>query len=427
MSHIIWSFVERSFPRVASAVLMLTLAALTSPDLVGIYAWAALALTLVSASSDAAVRQVIMTMFSSQASFEFFRRYRWTAAVAGTVAMLLVILALALSNLDRPGTLGEVLNLLPMALVPAVLAWSVLHIGYLQLGNAWRTLAGTQFWAAFGSLLVTLPIMVATGSLLAVALQPLITEIIVALIARSNALRLNEAEFIRNIPNRPTGNNEYWHATVLSVLGWFQSQADRLMVGLIGGTTLLGFFTPGWALGRTGAESLGLASANVMRSRMREVESATLPQQLKSISGPLTMSAIAGLGVAIITVILSEWVIGPILGEEWRVSIDAASILAVSTPATAVSWSVTAALAGRGRLKWGSPSKLVGIAMSVLVAVAALHSLEAAAWVVVAREWVVLFLVLIALKLGVPWMSMIVTAATTLVAAGFALLALEIS
>lgn len=427
MTHIVWSLVERSFPRVASAVLMLTLAALTSPDLVGIYAWAALALTLVSACSDAALRQIIITLFRNQASLAFLRRYRWTAAVVGTLAMGIVILTLALLNLGRPETIRQALSLLPMALVPAVLAWSVLHIGYLQLRNAWRTLAGTQFWAALGSLVVTLPIVLATGSLLAAALQPLITEFVVALIARSRALRLNEVEFLRNIPDHSIGNNEYWHATVLSILGWFQSQSDRLLVGLIGGTTLLGLFNTGWALGRSGAESLGAAAANVMRSQMRDVESQTPERQREMMSRPLIMCAFAGLGVALVTVSLSVWVIGPILGDEWRMSVDAASVLAVSTPATAVGWSMTSALAGRGRLKWGSPAKLVGIALSILVAFAALQSLEAAAWVVVAREWVVLFLAVIALKLGVPWRPMAVTAAATLVAAVSAFLAVSVT
>lgn len=419
-----WSLFERSIPRLASAVVMLTLAALTSPDIVGIYAWAALALTLISACSDTAIRQIIITLFEAQTSIQFLRRYQRLSAILGSGAMLLAIAALAASTPNA--LMPHAASLLPMALVPSVIAVSIAHVGYLQLRQEWRLLAGMQLWAALGGLAIAVPTLLMTGSLVAAALQTLITELIVAVLARNWAQRLGEREFITRLPPATARPNEFWHSVVLCLLGWAQSQSDRLFVGLMGGTQLLGLFNTGWALGRSGSEALGAATANVMRSHMRDAETESADRQREHMSRLLMLSVVAGLAIGLVTMLASDLIVRPVLGPEWTSAIDAAVVLAICTPAVAVSWALSAALASRARIKWGTPAKAVGIVLSLVIALAALQSLVWAALVVLAREWIVLLLSGIALKLGLPWRAIAAGILATGVMAGLAILLLSV-
>ena len=56
-----------------------------------------------------------------------------------------------------------------------------------------------------------------------------------------------------------------------------------------------------------------------------------------------------------------------------------------------------------GRLGWRAPIKAVGIFLAVPIALAALTSIELAAWMLLLHEAILLVLLLIASKSAAPW------------------------
>jgi O-antigen/teichoic acid export membrane protein len=412
MRALIWSLVERVFPRLAGALMMLLIARFMSPLVVGLYAWPMFILTFYYSALDGAIRQVVVPSWGSRNAVAFLVKYRFWASTLGALAMILtlgVLLIVFPSHLR-----GQIFSLAPLILVPFANSFAIMPLGYLQLREKWRPLAVQQVWSAGLSLLASVPAVLITHSLLGAAIQVLLGEALFAVLAQRAALRLGMRSHRDGLELGAHYGREFVHASFFFITGWLQGQADRILVGSISGTSALGSYNFALAIARNPGDAVSASTANVLRvevSRDREES----PQELAHRADKVLVRATL-LGVALVLGLFAgiEIVLRPFLGARWATPLDASVIMAASILPTIVAWSLAPILMAVGRLSWGTPIKVIGILMAVPIALAATHSITLAAWFVVLREVVMLVLLMVACRGSAPWRAFTVSLIATI-------------
>jgi O-antigen/teichoic acid export membrane protein len=401
--NLIFSFLERIFPRAASAIIMLVLATFVAPNVVGVYAWAVLGLTLFQSVTDSAVRQMAVLAIKSKSGLRFLTRYALWSSILGVLFLSGVILVL---RIFLPVEVREqAILLLPLLLIPPIDAVRVRHVAYLQTNNKWARLASAQLMAAVVSFGVSLPVLFVTRSLLASALQLVLTELWFTLQAIYAARRTG---FKLNSDGQQEGQSpstEYLHIALYSLLGWLQGQSDRILLAGLAGTAKLGLYSFSWSLSRSAGDAVSNATANVLRPALIGHEISE-PASIRRRTDQILLRAVAiSAGVIVITSLVAELVIKRILSSAWDEAINAVPVMSLSMIPTLIAWSLTVVLIARKRLKWAAPIKAVGVVLAVPVAFAAVQSIELASWIVVLREVIVLVLMIIAAGKAAPWRS----------------------
>lgn len=396
--HLAWSFAERTLPRAASAVLLLSLAYFVQPAIVGLYSWAVLGVTVYQALTDEAVRQVAVPALHSPSGEKFFRIYPWVASATGVLFIGIVIEAIwILAPLSlRP----QALMLLPLAAVPIATNLGIISVAKLQVAHRWSRLASGQFTAALVSLSITLPVMILTRSVLACALQLLLTETIFAIWcirASRNLTPTFRGQSGRGILGVYFGMSGY------GLLGWGQGQADRLLIGSVAGTATLGFYSTATSIARSLGDSMAAATANVLRARI-SLASPPTASEIRTTSHKVIIAAGFLGGASIIAVWLgTRFFLERVLSDAWMPALRAVPIVALSTIPSIVTWSLTTVVVARGRSLHGIPVRFLGVLMAIPIALSATVSLELAAWIVVARDTFIMFLVAAIGGNFVPW------------------------
>ena len=411
MKDLIWSLVERVFPRLASAGLMLLLAAFVTPLIVGLYAWPMVVLTLYYSALDSAIRQVVVPSLASQEGLRLLRRYRNIASIAGSLAIAGILLALLLIF---PADLhGQIYAMTPLVLVPVANSFAVKPLGFLQSRNAWAELAKMQLLASGVSLLLSVPALVLTRSLLGASLQVALVEILFCWMVHRRARALGIEAATKGASSGAGYGREFGHASAYSIVGWLQGQADRLLIGGLSGTAALGSFSFATAIARNPGDAISASTGNVLRVKI-SVDQGLSAVEVRRRSDDLLMRGLA-LGIVLVLAIFIgvDAVLRPLLGNEWREPLDAALPAAISILPTIVSWSLSVVLLAVGRLAWGAPIKVIGIALAVPVALAATQSIELASWCVLAREVVILILLLVSCGKAAPLKSFALALAST--------------
>ncbi|MDF9278734.1 oligosaccharide flippase family protein [Arthrobacter sp. EH-1B-1] len=389
MKNLTLSFLERILPRAASALVMVLLAAYLSPEIVGVYALGTLAIFLLQAASDNPMRQMAVKVLRTTGGMLFMRRYVIIVSALGTTLFLLFVIALVF--LLPSGLADDALLLLPLAFVPSLAAIRMKNVAQLQLRGLWPELARGQMWAALLSLAVSVPVLVGTKSILASSLQIVLTEAIYSWYVRRAASHSR----VKSEDSQANGTlfSEFRHVAAYSLLGWGQSQADKGLLSIFAGPAVFGMYSFAQSIARSAGDSLSTASANVLRPvvlggshTIREVRKLAEPV----IQRGVLLSACAGLA----TVLAAEYLLRNILSEEWGPALDAVRIMTIGVVPTMVGWSLTVLLLALGRVKWASPIKFLGVLAAVPIAFSAIYSLELAAWLVVAREALVMMLLL---------------------------------
>ncbi|MET3512080.1 lipopolysaccharide biosynthesis protein [Plantibacter flavus] len=404
MIHLAWAILERILPRVASALIMLVLAARLTPSLVGMYAWMVLALTLVQTVGDTAARQTAVVHGDTEAGERFVRRFRVWSALIGGAALAVTVGALVLTHHaeDR----WQAIALAPFVLVPAASAVGIDALVRLQRAGRWKEIASHQAWSSTGSLLCSVPTLLATGSLLASALQAMLAEAGFALLNRRRAARLPRASAADAHSREPTANvlGDYLHTALFSLLGWGQGQTDRLSIGALAGGARLGQYAFAMSLSRSIGDAAALAAINVLRPVLAEAARDGRGSQIVALTeASLRRSLVLAVVAAMATSIGAELVLGPFLADDWDPALALVPVLTLSVAPSVVAWSVTAVLQAESRMRRASPIKAVGVLLSLPVGVVALHDLQLAAWLVNARELVVMALLLLAARHRAPW------------------------
>lgn len=404
MHSLIWSLVERVLPRAASALLMVMLAYFMSPFIVGLYAWPMLILTFYYSALDGAIRQIVVPSWKSATAFRLLQLYRKWATLLGFVAMVgtLVVLWIAF-----PTTVHiQIISLLPLVLVPAFNSWAIIPLGYLQKLDRWRLLAQLQVWSALTSLVVSLPALVLTHSLLGASLQVLLTEGIFAIGAQVCAARNGMNEARSELLDGATYGREFAHSSLFYISGWAQAQIDRILVGAFSGTLTLGSYNFALAIARNPGDAISASTSNVLRVRLSKHGRHAHPRALGNTADRLLYRGVALGGLLCLAIIAgAEFVLRPLLSVSWQSPLDAAVPATISIIPTILSWSLSVVMLSVNRIRWGTPIRVVGMFLGLPIAYAAISSLELAAWFVLAREVVMLLLFMLACGKAVPWRS----------------------
>jgi O-antigen/teichoic acid export membrane protein len=275
-------------------------------------------------------------------------------------------------------------------------------VASIQSAGRWQSLASAQFVASIISLAVSSILLLATRSLLASAMQLLLTEAIFS--ARMIMLARRHKPNPAVQPPHPLGHafrRDFKHLAIYSLFGWLQTQSDRVLLAWITGPTILGLYSLAWAVSRTVGDAVSFSAVNVLRPTLL----GTHRGRTTGLKADLVLTRAVPLsaGIALATGMGAIFILPHVLGPEWLPAIQAVPIMALSIIPTLLSWCLTAILVAEKRLRWAAPIKAAGVVLSVPIAIAATFDLRLAAWAVVAREVVDLFLMMAATGKACPW------------------------
>ncbi|WP_176786944.1 oligosaccharide flippase family protein [Microbacterium sp. cf332] len=393
---------------------MLIFAAVTSPSVVGSYAWMVIALTGVQAVFDAAVRQVAVGAIRDHAGIRFLRRYSVVFATSGPVLLLLALLAVSASATNPHHVFWP---LAPIVLTPTCIAVATTALARMQADGRWRAIALIQTVAVTTSLAITLPLVITTQSALGPALQALIVEALNAsmLIIVARRVIVSPAEVGEGVSPR----REFFAAAWYSGLGWAQSQADRMLVGALGGQRVLGLYSFSWSLSRNVGDALSYASVNVLRPQLLRGDEIDDERAHQVFHTSLKKVCLLLAAVTVATFLGATWILPLILDERWEPVFTAVPVMSLSSFALVTAWSLTPMLVRAGRLRTALVAKVIGVLLAIPVGIVAAFDLTAAAWVALAREIIVTACLAFAARRTVHARAYLAPASATL---GFGLL-----
>jgi O-antigen/teichoic acid export membrane protein len=402
--------IERVFPRLASAILMVLLAHFVTPVVVGLYVWPTIIITFYYAALDGAVRQVVVPSFENSSAYGFLLRYRFWASICGA-SILLVTLAL-MWVVFPPALHSQIAAMTPLVLVPVANSFAVIPIGFLQRSESWSRLASAQVVVALASLAVSLPLLFLTRSLLGASVQVFLGELFFALFVQRAALKAGLRSHLDSLAPGHTPSEEFRHSAWFFILGWAQGQADRILLGTIAGTAALGSYNLAMAVARNPGDAVSSSTANVVRVRVAGAKGRDLVRKIAD--HVLLRAVLLSASLVIVLNVVTAIVLRPLLGAAWVGPLEAVYPASLSIIITTVSWSLTPVLLVGNRMRFAVPIKAIGIVLAAPIAVAALHTVEAAAWAVFGRELVLLALLSIACGRAVPYRAICASLLVTL-------------
>lgn len=392
----LFALTERLLPRLLAAGMVFVLAALTNPGVVGVYTAATLLYTAIQALSESAVRQVLPRVILRQS---FMARYiSLTSAIACSV-LVLGIGAIWLVTRDKSGYAALVM--LPLALAPALNARGLPAVGQLQANGRWAALARSQLIATFTAFVLTVPITFATGSSLGAALYLPLAEGLNALLA-CRASREVATPDQSTLDADPRLGHDLRYMALYSGGAWLQGQADRVLLGLLSGASTLGTYSVASSLARSLGDPLAASTANLLRVDLSRVGSSV--EEAKSAARRVMLRGLAlATGAAVVSVAFARLIAAPILGPQWHAAINVLPILALTCIPSALNWSGSALQVHLGRARSSLAIPIVGVLFAPVIAIVATHTLDAAAWIVLAREFAVCITSFAFARRIVPW------------------------
>lgn len=398
----IWAFIERLVPRGGTALVMLLLAVVVTPAEVGVYTLSMMLVMLVQTMTDGSVRGIAISAVPTRKGRRFLRRYQWWTSIAGTavVGFGLWIIWLSLDPQLAPSVAGA----LPLLLMPVATALRVRATADLQIEGYWRSLARSQAVSTVISLVISIPILFATETIIASSVQAVLTELIFTLfVLRSNrrvVLHLTEDQVREGLRRRP--GPEMLHISGYQLLGWVQSQADRFLVGAFVGPAGLGQWSFAQNIARAAGDSLAASTTNVLRPALFSGSEQTSRAAGRQVMDRALIMIVV---VELFVVAVAMTVLPRLLDEAWDPAIAAVPMVALSCVVTTLTWSLSIYLLKADRIFFASPIKVVGILMALPIALVAVHDFRLAAWMLVLRESLEAALLLVVTRKVVPWSS----------------------
>jgi O-antigen/teichoic acid export membrane protein len=380
---------------------MFVLAAQVGPTLVGYYAWMILGVTFLQTAFDASVRQVSVMALSSRAGLRFLERYRRIYAALGTFALLALLLLLF--ALAGPANTYSLVGLVPIATVPLLMSLSTILIADEQRRGGWKELALIQFRAVLIAFIITIPLLLYFPSLLGPAINLAVIEALIYVqLRRSRPHTL--VTFDSKGASASNLKRRFREAFLYSTLGWGQSQLDRVAVGALGGSGLLGLYTFSWSLSRSLGDAISNGSVNVLRARI--FAGSTSSSEAKSIVGKSLRQTLI-LVVAGILIVFGAlyWVLPHILGPEWRSAINAAYILVLCTVPQAIASSSSVLLMHSAKMRGGLVVRVVGLACALPIGICAVIDLRLGASAALLREILMCVVSMLIVRREAPWLT----------------------
>ncbi|RKQ33112.1 lipopolysaccharide biosynthesis protein [Kocuria tytonis] len=399
MLNQIKSLIERIIPRMSSAIVLLTLAAFTSPHYVGIYNVVTLLYTAIQVTIDSGARFAVMRVLTEPGGMRIMNRYRVIMPVVA-FAILAGLMLFLLHN----GTLenwGEFFQVLPVALAPGFGALGLLYVGTLQATSQWGALARLQLRAALLGLTVGGTTLVLTHSLLGPSLQLAVTEGAFAVLCWRRARR-NTLPIPHSAPGKQSILSDMGAMSGYALLAWFQGQAERLFMTVFAGTAVLGTYTAGSAVGRAPGDALAASTANMVRVGVADKET---EEDVRDASDHYLFRALLLAVVGVLAAQVAAIVLTPLLGEKWIPAMSMVPFIAMVSFPGVLSWAASVLLVRTGSAWKTFVGPVIGMVFGAVIAWVASFDLHLGATVLVAREFTVVLVAYLFIGRAAPWRS----------------------
>jgi len=368
---------------------MVLFAAVSTPQIVGIYSVLVILTTGLQSAFELPIRQYAVGLIESRLGMRWLRRYQLTYALIGAAAILgMVLLLFRTSPADVPPTQILVMGL--MAIVPVLNAAGTAAVARLQMANRWRFLAGIQLVALACGMAVAVPALLWTHGSLGPVLLAVVSEAVTTVVVVFAAGRV--ASQIRTlsdpfIPSRP----EYLAVVVTSLSVWIQGNLDRLLIAAFAGAAALGLYSFAWAVARSFTDASAAGLINLLRPRLITVAKDARSGVLSALARP----AIPLVGLASLTIAIGAVIVIPlILSADWLPVLSVVPLISlVAMPAVYEALTQTYLIVD-GRAKSLYVVRAVAIGLTIPVGLAAIVSLQLAAIVLFVRQIVTLVLTL---------------------------------
>ncbi|MCG7580089.1 oligosaccharide flippase family protein [Mycolicibacterium sp. OfavD-34-C] len=395
----------------------ITAAAVTDPHSVGLYSWAVLALTFYQSVSDLPIRQIAVGLIGVDGGERFLRRYAIYSGGLGLCFMSFAVTSVSILS-SRGLAINQLLELLPLTLVPVAQAIATRPTAVLQHDGSWGRVSFCRTSAALAAVAIGVPTVLAFHSIIGACVAVMVAELLNSILIRraSRALRYSDYSHHRSSTSSSNIANssniaDYWHMAVYSVLGWLQAQSGRVLLGAWAGTSTLGSYSLGYSVGRSAGDAIAASQANILRVDLTR-QRAKVDLEIRAI---VAANLRAGLALSVISasgaVIFSYFVLHPILGAEWDSALSMVPILALTAVPMAIASSSAPVHVHRGNARIAFIAPAVCLLFAPAIAVAAISSLVLAAWTVLLRECVLASLQAIFMGKATPWREVAYAAA----------------
>jgi O-antigen/teichoic acid export membrane protein len=384
---ILFSVAERIASRGSAAVITLLLALASSPEAVGQYATVILSITIYQALTDGVIRQIGVEAWNYRNGRQFLRRSSRISGLLGTFIVSGFLLVVCLPNFSW--TL--MLHLLPLVFVPLVSS------GYLELltraqrtGDGWKRIAKAQMWGSLLSVLVAVPLLPVWG-VGAAAIQVLLAELCFLVL-----IHLRPTTVPRTELRIPLWRRYYWPTAFSSVLGWSQSQLERLVLVVLASPGTLGIYSLAVAIARSASDAITAGLVNATRAQI----SAAVDEHQREIQ--LRRGLFAGMSIAlamqVMISLVSVFVLPRFLEEHWSDSIKLAPLFACTGVIAAIVWVTSAYIIACGKASMLIYAQGIGVVLSVVCGLVLNVSLFAGAYACIVRDLIGLCLRLILIR-----------------------------
>lgn len=334
-----------------------------SPTDVGHYASGLVALLLVQAVGETALRQAAVLMTGSPDGDRFIARAAVSTGVIGTIIMVGVAAAIG------HGASATTLALLPLAAVPLISTWYLSELVQAQRSGQWTLIARSQAFASSAALLLALPplwyLPTASGTL-----QTALTEAIfgILIVRARRAMERSAWE-----PHARSPLRLYTPIAVSNVIAWGQGQGERISLSFVGSQATLGVYTFAASVTRTAVLAMVTGVNNHLRTSLDASQS---DQEFKARLGiTLRLTILAALAVQALSSAIAVYVVPVLFGKQWTGAWQIIPVLGCGLAMASITGVTTVLLIQVGKERQLIGGQLFGVVVALTAGVVLSHSL----------------------------------------------------
>jgi len=333
----------------------------------------------------------------------FLRRYAVFSGAVGVVFLAGAFWIIAAVVGDGSAATG-LIDLAPLILVPPAQAISTRPTAILQRAGSWADVSAYRTEASLIGAGIGVPIVFASRSVVGASIAVAMSEVAYALLIW---------HFAGNKKSEDPGDGSdgqlvgYWSTysqmSVFSVLGWLQSQSERGLLGAWAGTSALGTYSLGSAIGRSAGDAIAASQASVLRVEL-STKAAHSDDEIRAVLARNLRVVVPIAAVsAVVVVAISNYALAPFLGPNWTSALQMVPILALTGVPMTVAASSAPVHVQRGRARVAYVGPAICLLFSPLVGLAAMNSLTMAAWTVLFRECILALTQSLLMGKVTPW------------------------
>lgn len=413
----VWAVAERIVPRGVVAATTIISAAVTDPFAMGIYAWAVIAFTFLSAVYEVPLRYCAVTLMGSPGGPDRLRR---AVLISGGFGVLLMLVAVwtvsAFAGSKNAAT--TFFHLSPLVAVPAAQVAAIESTAQLQRFGMWRQISLTRTTASIFGIALGIPATLLTKSIIGASLTICVSEVCYAVLskylANHNTKNITTESESDVQANKIGGDlfafgKTYRSMAAYGAIAWLQGHSERWLLGLWAGTSALGVYSLGSAIARSAGEAIAASQVNILRIDLANSDACS-DERIREITRRHLRSVllITTFGVCS-TLLVSNFLLSPLLGPKWRGAFEIVPILALASFPLAVAMSVALVHIHRGKPQLASVAPAICLVFAPLIGIVAVSSLEAAVWIYLARECTLAMIQLMLMGRSAPWREAAIT------------------